>query len=935
MREIQQGHAATLLIEGEAGIGKTRLVQSLIGSARERGVAVSHGGARPLEGTRPFGAVAEALALRRRSPDPRRASIGRLLAGHATYATPSRSAVVSSGAGPDLRYSIVEEILGLVEWHCAQGPMLLALEDLHWADSSTLLAFRSMARGLPHAPVLLVASFRPSPRPAELDALVDEALASGARFLRLEPLAAEDVDALVRAELGVPPGTRLAAMVARAGGNPLWVVEILRSLAAEGQLHWDSTTAEVNGTELPDSFRALVIRRLHYLPEATLELLQIASVLGSAVSVRDLVAVARRPAPAVVAQLGEAFRARLLDDRGDAVEFRHQLVQDAVYQDIPRPIRRALHRDAADALARVGADLSQVAGHLVLGAEHGDLEAVRRLRDAARDVVASAPSVAVALLRRAEELAPGGHADIDLIASDLVWALLRSGTVAEAAMLAETTLARPHRADVDVPVRLSLLSALSLQNRGLDLIRHAESALEQFPAPALADQSLILAQASYGRTFSGDFVGGEATARRALETAERAGDSAMTVWSLTTLSVAVKTQGRYGEALDLTRRAVGLAFDPPSSGARLRHPHFFLGMALCDADLVEDARLAYRKAREECQDLGSAWILPDTLLMAAQLRFLVGEWDEALAELEAGLRAAHEHGHRILVAQSRAYQAVAAVARGDQQAAEAALAHAHAELGCGAPRYGAELVAYAAALLAEAKGQRTRAYGLLLRFFDLDLQRENRYYHRYLAPPLVRLSLFLNEREVAQRVVGAVEEAAHLVPDVPSAQAAALRCRGLLEADPARMMTAVEFARSSGRLIDHAGACEDAASILAERGSRNEARALLFEALERYETVGAEAWATRTRAALRALGVRPGRRGPRRRPVTGWKSLTPAERAVAELIVEGLTNREVGHRLHISPHTVNTHLRHAFQKLSVSTRAGLAAAAVRHSQAVS
>jgi DNA-binding CsgD family transcriptional regulator len=101
--------------------------------------------------------------------------------------------------------------------------------------------------------------------------------------------------------------------------------------------------------------------------------------------------------------------------------------------------------------------------------------------------------------------------------------------------------------------------------------------------------------------------------------------------------------------------------------------------------------------------------------------------------------------------------------------------------------------------------------------------------------------------------------------------------------------------------------------------------ALLAEALELYERAGADAWAGRVRAQLRALGVRPGRRGSRKRPSTGWESLTETERAVSILVAEGLTNGAVARRLYISPHTVNTHLRHVFAKLDVPNRVALAA----------
>ena len=139
------------------------------------------------------------------------------------------------------------------------------------------------------------------------------------------------------------------------------------------------------------------------------------------------------------------------------------------------------------------------------------------------------------------------------------------------------------------------------------------------------------------------------------------------------------------------------------------------------------------------------------------------------------------------------------------------------------------------------------------------------------------------------------------------------------------MVEAVALARRVPHLIEHAGACEDAAHLLAQNGHRDEAGSLLTEALARYEDAGADAWAGRIRAQLRGLGVRRGARGPRPRPVTGWESLTATERMVSLLVAEGLTNGSVARRLYVSPHTVNTHLRHVFAKLGVSNRVALAA----------
>ena len=152
----------------------------------------------------------------------------------------------------------------------------------------------------------------------------------------------------------------------------------------------------------------------------------------------------------------------------------------------------------------------------------------------------------------------------------------------------------------------------------------------------------------------------------------------------------------------------------------------------------------------------------------------------------------------------------------------------------------------------------------------------------------------------------------------------ALRCQGLVDGEVEPMIEAVALARQAPLLVEHAGACEDAARLLAQAGRRDEAAALLAEALERYEQAGADAWARRVRAQLRALGVRPGPRveGPAGH---GWESLTATERAVSLLVAEGLTNGAVARRLYISPHTVNTHLRHVFAKLGVPNRVALAA----------
>jgi DNA-binding CsgD family transcriptional regulator len=226
--------------------------------------------------------------------------------------------------------------------------------------------------------------------------------------------------------------------------------------------------------------------------------------------------------------------------------------------------------------------------------------------------------------------------------------------------------------------------------------------------------------------------------------------------------------------------------------------------------------------------------------------------------------------------------------------------------------------------LKEAEGDDPGAYDVLLRCWRFQAAREDRFYDRCVAPDLVRLALALGHHDVAAEVASTVTAGVALAPEVPTVRSVALRCRGLVDGDVELMIEAVAAARETPLIVEHGAACEEAARLLARSGRRDEAATLLEEALELYERAGAEAWAARVRAQLRALGVHRGRRGSRNRPASGWRSLTATERAVSLLVAEGLTNGAVARQLYISPHTVNTHLRHVFAKLGVSNRVALA-----------
>ena len=237
--------------------------------------------------------------------------------------------------------------------------------------------------------------------------------------------------------------------------------------------------------------------------------------------------------------------------------FRHQLVHDAIYQHVPPPARRLLHREAAVALMAAGADRLDVADQLMLGAERGDELAVAWLREAAREASAQAPSVTVELLRCAEALLPSGHSDAEMVSMEVIQALLRAGKVAEASARAGGTrpAARRRGGHGVAPRAPGCAGAPEPGRRG-----HHRRARQPCRRPGSGRRAGTGAgPAELGSDVRATPAPASPAARRGLVIAEQTGDAAMTVWALTALMVAVGRQGRFGEALAHARRAAALA----------------------------------------------------------------------------------------------------------------------------------------------------------------------------------------------------------------------------------------------------------------------------------------------------------------------------------------------------------------------------------------
>jgi DNA-binding CsgD family transcriptional regulator/tetratricopeptide (TPR) repeat protein len=917
------GRAAIGFVEGEAGIGKSRLLGEVARIADERGLQVFTGAASELDRNWPFGPLIDAFAITPGSPDELRAQVGRLLAGEVpNEGTPH------VGRGPGAQYQVLVAFLDLIEREAGRGPTLVLLEDLHWAEASTLLVIRSFAKRLGGLPVVLLGSFRPSPRLPELERLVAELLFEGAIHLVLEPLPPETVTRLVEHLISARPGQALLAAAARAGGNPLYVIELVTGLQAEGIIYTDGTTAEASEVSLPPTIATTILRRLNLVADQTAEILRIAAVLGSSFSLTDVSLVSGRPAAALLAPFDEAMQAGVIGEAGTRLGFRHDLIRDAIYESMPIAIRTALHQEAGHALAAAGAPALRVAQHLALGASAGDEQAAAWLWRAGRETMATAPAVGVRLLERALDVAGHRHSDEDAMLADLVVARVWCGRAAEAATLARDILQRRGGGSAIERVRFGLVQSLWILGRWEEAL---DVARERCAAPDVSEEerARLLAETTLGQLFVSGCGPAIAQCEEALEIGRRIGDDLVAVAALHGLATCLYFDARYERAVAAAEEAVRIAESSPSDEPRHLHPHFTLAQAYIGADRLEDAERVHRAGRAMGERIGSAWDSGWYVAGLASRRFFAGDWDDAIAEAEAALALADEIGTDLGRVYVASMLALMLVHRDELIPAERAVGAAMAAAQATGPAIGHDWMPWAHALVMEAQGDVPGAFAVLRdAYASLESIGMATSLLRF-GPDLVRLALAMSDRDTAVGLTSYCERAAARTA-VATVEGVALRCRGLIDDDPDSLLRAVAAFRRSPRRVERALAMEDTAGSLAQHGRAAEAVPLYEEALELYGGAGATRDEARAASALRGLGIKRGVRGTRKRPATGWDALTKTELEVVRLVAEGLSNPGIGARLFISRHTVETHVRHVFEKLGVGSRAEVAAAATRH-----
>ena len=617
---LRHGGGAAVWVEGEPGIGKSSLVVEALAGASELGWDVGWGMADQLAERLPLSVIQDCLQVRLGSPDPRRAHAASLL----------RSQRLGLFADGDASVSGVEVLMALADELCAATPTVMVIDDLQWADDASLLVWHQLAASIDQLRLLLIATCRSDPRRPEVQQVRASLARRGGAMVTLGPLPEADVASLVTAMLGTPPEDTLRQLTAQAAGNPLYLRELVDALArerAQASPGGVSTAQE----QLPASLAAVLNDRLSSVSAQTAQILRTAALLGAKFTVTDLAVLLRRPVSELAAGLQEAVAARILVGSGAELAFRHQLIRQALYESMPAALRTALHAEAARELAATDADALSVAQQLFAAGQPGEGWSRAWLIQTAPTLTTQAPQLAADLLRRELDETSSGDVAWDGLAASLARALLAVGSYDEAAQQARAALPLM----TDLLRRAETYSVLARAQvsagRSDEAIMTMQQALASSGLPRTWQARMLAFLAMLERADTGELNTADETARQALAVAEEVGDAFANAHALTDLWLSHSIKRDHAAALGYIDQALRVLGDDPGYADLRSFAVDDRIFTLQNLDRWPEAELTLRQARESAQRSGA----PDrtTWVSAAVLRYWLGQWDDALAEL--------------------------------------------------------------------------------------------------------------------------------------------------------------------------------------------------------------------------------------------------------------------------------------------------------------
>jgi predicted ATPase len=369
---LRAGRGGVVVVEGPAGIGKSRLLAEAANMAHEAGIVVAAGRADEIQALVPLAPLLSALS---------------------TGAAPvlRREELRALERPGDQRFWLVEELAERLEVRSRDTPVLISIDDLQWSDPATIWAVDSLSRRLASSPTGWVFAVRSETTAPGLNRLLTELVAGGAVLIEVGPLGPSDMEALAAGVTGGTPDAELRTFLDGAGENPFLALDLLAALAADDAVRVEDGTASLAVPRVPERFRASVRHRLGSLSLAALHFLQAGSVFGRSFTVAEVAAVLGSRPGVLVPAVDETLRANVLVDEGGRLDFRHDLIRQAIIADVPPSNLVALHRGAAAAILHRNGPATEAAAHLLDSATAGDDEAVAVLQQAAEETAGQAP----------------------------------------------------------------------------------------------------------------------------------------------------------------------------------------------------------------------------------------------------------------------------------------------------------------------------------------------------------------------------------------------------------------------------------------------------------------------------------------------------------------------------------------------------------------
>jgi DNA-binding CsgD family transcriptional regulator len=926
-----------IAIAGEPGIGKTSLLTELCDRADERGYLVLNGRGAEFERELPFGAFADALDAYLAAQGVRHFDgLGPEPLGELAQVFPSLSGLGDPPAGPqDERYRTHAAVRELLELLSAEKPLMLALDDLHWADAASMELIVNLLRRPPDGPVCFLLAHRSGQLEPQLAAAIGDAERDG--FLtpiEVTGLSREEAEPLL---VALDPADR-EQLYRLSGGNPFYLEELARTT---GNAVQEAANGNGAGTvEVPDRVASALAGELGSLSRVDGELARGAAVAGEKFE-PELAAEA--------AGISEAEALTAIDELLDLdvirttdvprrFRFRHPIVHSAVYESAKPGWRLAAHARVAVVLERQGASPLARAHHIECSAKPGDQGAIALLTKAGQAAHPRAPAAAAHWYGAALRLMPDGDPGPRLaLMVPMAQALGYAGRLDEARTTLNEIL------ELIDPDQLAVRGKVVASAAQIDqLLGHhqaardgLEVALTEMPDSAEATElKLQLAGACF---FTGDFDGLRRWIADALEEARARGDRATEAAATGTLGSAeymVDDLDAARARLDEAEELLDEIEDEQIAG-RL-HSIVWCAMTEIYLERFDRASRLLERAMSVAQATGHGHVTTLTRIGQALVALWGGELDRAADLLDAAAQQALLTGNDQFLTWALWARSWGAMLAGDL---------------LGALRFGRQSVdvaggakdpisAFAACHLAEAgleagedpiehRDQVIDAVGgphmpLVEQGF------KSRWYEL-----LTRLELAGGDLAAASNWAGLASEAAEGLgldgrsSEALRAQAALALAREDFEFAAESALSAAELAQRAGLPID-----ESRARILAGRAlgstDRDEALAQLERARAQLDAVGATRYRDEAASELRALGKRVTRPKRGRDSIgEGVDSLSAREREVAELVALGHTNKEIAADLYLSEKTVESHLSRIFGKLGASKRAQVATAMER------